>query len=95
MRENQPDAILTDFPTLHDLLESCGFRVPQDVGLAVESVLDGNADAGIYQNPEEIGRVAFFTLLSHINDHSLGVPPIFLQNLVAGRWVDGSTLPQR
>ena len=76
-------------------MEEAGCRVPDDVGLATVSILDGNADAGIDQHPEEIGRVAVLLIISLINDHALGVPPIFRQAPVEGSWVDGSTLPER
>jgi LacI family transcriptional regulator len=91
----RPDAIITDMPETRELLEETGCRVPDDVGLAVVSILDGNADAGIDQHPEEIGRVAVLLVISLINDHALGIPPIFRQALVEGSWVDGSTLPER
>jgi LacI family transcriptional regulator len=91
----RPDAIITDLPETRDLLAETGCRVPDDVGLAAVSILDGNADAGIDQHPEEIGRVAVLLIISLINDHALGVPPIFRQALVEGSWVDGSTLPGR
>lgn len=95
MKECRPDAILTDVAATGKLLADAGYRVPDDVGLAVLSVLDGNADAGIYQNPEEIGRVAILMAVSLINDGARGVPPIFRQILIAGDWVDGQSLPAR
>jgi DNA-binding LacI/PurR family transcriptional regulator len=95
MKKHTPDAIMTEMSEMRGMLERIGYRVPQDVGLVAESVLDGNADAGIYQNPEEIGRVAFLVVMSLINDNARGVPPIFRQVLVSGEWRDGSTLPDR
>jgi LacI family transcriptional regulator len=95
MREQRPDAVLTDVAAARKMLAKAGWRVPDDVGLAVLSILDGNADAGIYQNPEEIGRVGVLLAISLINDGALGVPPIFRQSLIAGEWVDGSSLPTR
>lgn len=80
---------------MRDLLKRAGRRVPEDVGLAAESVLDGNADAGIFQHPEEIGRVAVVVAMSLINDNARGVPGIFRQVLVSGEWRDGGTLPAR
>lgn len=95
IKKHKPDAILSNVAALRGMLSRAGFRVPEDVALAAESVLDGNADAGIYQNPEEIGRVAFLVVMSLINDNANGIPPIFRQVLVSGRWVDGITLPSR
>ena len=91
----KPDAIFTPDPTVSDLLKSVGLRVPDDIGLAVTSILDGGTDSGIDQHPEEIGRVGFLMLNSLINDRSRGIPEIFRQILVEGSWVDGGSLPAR
>jgi LacI family transcriptional regulator len=93
--QTKPDAILTDLRECRELLQKIGRRAPEDVGLAALSILDGDANAGIDQHPEEIGRVAVLLVISLINDNALGVPPIFRQSLVEGSWVDGSDLPDR
>lgn len=91
----KPDAIFTDLGALPEILERAGLRMPGDIALAVTTVLDAVADAGIDQHPEEIGRVAFLMLNSLINDGARGIPAIPRQNLVQGSWVDGGTLPDR
>jgi DNA-binding LacI/PurR family transcriptional regulator len=80
---------------MRDMLITAGYRVPEDMGLAACSVLDGNADAGIYQKPEEIGRAAMELLISLINHQHTGIPKSCRQVLVEGEWVDGATLPRR
>lgn len=95
LKDNKPDAILTTDPTVRDMLAKLGYDVPGDIGLAVTSILDAKADAGIDQHPEEIGRVGFLMLNSLINDRSRGIPAIFRQILVEGSWVDGNSLPDR
>ena len=94
-KKNQPDGIITDVTAVPALLEDAGLRVPDDVGLAVTTVLDMDVDAGIDQHPEEIGRVGFLMLNSLINDGSHGIPEIFRQNLVEGSWVHGKTMPRK
>jgi LacI family transcriptional regulator len=59
------------------------------------SVLDGDAAAGINQNSMEIGRVAAQTLISLINHNERGIPETPREVLVAGRWVDGCSLPPK
>lgn len=93
LKKHKPDAILTDVGELRGLLQSINYNVPKKIGLAALSVLDGNADAGIYQNSEEIGRVAVQLLISLINHNQVGIPKICREVLVEGRWVNGSTLP--
>jgi LacI family transcriptional regulator len=92
---HQVDAIYTDIPGIPRLLRQQRIRVPEDVGVAVTTVLDARADAGIDQEPEETGRVALFMLASLINEGVRGVPKIFRQILVGGSWQDGSTLPEK
>jgi LacI family transcriptional regulator len=93
LKSARPDAILTDVAPMREMLKACGRHVPEDIGLAALSVLDGNADAGINQNAEEIGKAAMEMLISLINHNHTGVPKICRQMLIAGHWVDGSTLP--
>lgn len=91
----KPDAILTDVGDLRTWLIRLNYRVPQDVGLAALSVLDGGADAGIDQNSREIGRTAVQTLISLIHHNERGIPQLPREVLVSGRWVDGVTLPAK
>jgi len=95
LKQVQPDAILTDVAPLRDMLSKLRWRVPEDVGLAALSVLDGNADAGIYQNSAEIGRAAVQLVISLIHHNERGVPEVCRELLVEGQWVDGQTLPTR
>jgi hypothetical protein len=82
MEKHKPDAILTSMDDLPSMLAEAGYSVPRDVGLATMNVLDGGCDAGINQNPEEIGRVAMLVLMSLIHDGARGVPKIFRQILI-------------
>ena len=95
LKKTKADAIFTNMAEVPRLLKSMGIRVPEDVALAVTTVLDTTVDAGINQQPEEIGRVGFLMLNSLINDGARGVPKIFRQILVEGSWVDGASLPDR
>jgi DNA-binding LacI/PurR family transcriptional regulator len=93
LTNEKPDAILTDVSDLRPWLDKLNYRVPQDIGLAALSVLDGHADAGIDQNSREIGRAAVQTLISLIHLNERGIPQVPREVLVSGRWVDGGTLP--
>lgn len=95
LENHKPDAIFTTDARMPDLLKELGLNVPDDIGLAVTSILDAKADAGIDQHPLEIGRVGFLMLNSLINDRAFGIPEIFRQILVEGSWVDGASLPAR
>jgi LacI family transcriptional regulator len=95
LNEETPDAIFTSTPHLPDMLKRAGFQIGDDIGVATSTILDGKVDAGIYQNPEEIGRVAVLQLLSMMHDGERGIPEINREVLVEGSWVDGSSLPRR
>jgi LacI family transcriptional regulator len=95
LHEYRPEAILTDTMETLGFLEVSGVRVPQDIGLAVTSVLDGGADSGLDQHGEEIGRTAFLMLNSQINEGARGIPKVLRQLLVEGDWVDGASLPRK
>lgn len=96
MDTHKPDAVLSDLAILKDMLDSIGYSVPEKVGLAALSVLDGNASAGIFQNSEEIGRAAIETLVTLIKSHDQkGIPAVHREILIKGEWGDGDTLPHR
>jgi LacI family transcriptional regulator len=95
LEKHRPEAVLTDHALVPGMLAQAGYRVPQDVAVAALSVLDGNADAGIDQNSEEIGRAAVQLLISLIHHNERGIPEVCRELLVEGRWQDGSTLPVR
>jgi len=87
------DAVITDLPGIPQLLPET--HPPERLGIAVTSILDGHADAGIDQNPREVGRVAFQVLNSLIHDGAKGIPAIPHELLVSGLWADGKSLPDR
>jgi len=91
----RPDAVLSEIAEVPVMLRKLGHQIPETVGLAATSVLDGNADAGIYQNSEEIGRVAVETLVGLIYQNQTGLPNLGREVLVDAIWRDGRTLPDR
>lgn len=95
LEKAKPDGILTDSLAVPGMLKKAGWRVPDDVGLAATNVRDMPIDAGIDQNPGEIGRITTLALISLIHDSDLGIPETIREMLVRGRWVDGRSLPAR
>jgi LacI family transcriptional regulator len=95
LKKAKPDGILTDSLAVPKLLEKAGCRVPRDIGLAATNVRDMSVDAGIDQNPGEIGRMTTLALISLIHDNDLGKPEFIREILVRGKWVDGKSLPPR
>ncbi len=95
IHKNQPDAILSNLKEIRKLLETIGFNVPEKLGLAVTSVQDCDADAGIDQCSYEIGKAACELLISLLMNRHHGIPSHSREVLVEGRWVDGESLPAR
>lgn len=95
LQSHQPDAILTDRTLLIELLKKLGLRVPDDIAVATTSIHDTPINAGIDQNPIDIGRAAVRTLMSLINEHTMGIPEVRNEIKIEGKWVDGSMLPER
>lgn len=95
IEETKPDAIITDNKQLPDVIQELGYRVPEDIGLVTTSIHDTPIDAGIDQNPEEIGRAAVRTVVSLLNERKFGIPEIVNEILIEGKWVDGLLLPPR
>lgn len=95
LRTFKPDAIVSAQGDLPRLLVQAGQRVPDDLGVAALSLLDGHFDAGVDQNSLEVGRVAMAQLASLIHQNERGIPQYCRRILVEGRWVDGLSLPER
>lgn len=95
LRTVKPDAIISALSILPEVLREAGCKIPDDLGVAGLSLLDGGFNAGTDQNSEEIGRVAMATLAGLIHQNERGIPQYCRRILVEGRWVDGSSLPDR
>jgi DNA-binding LacI/PurR family transcriptional regulator len=94
MDQAKPDAILTDVRSLRDMLTSRGHRVPDTVGMAMLGATAG-IEAGIFQNSEEVGRMAVDTLISLIHRGVRGIPAVHRVHLATPSWMDGPSLPLR
>lgn len=95
MKTHRPDAIFSNVGSIRALLATLGCEIPGNLGLAVTSVQDCDADCGIDQSPMEIGRTACETLISLLMHGHRGIPVHPREILVEGRWQDGATLPTR
>jgi len=98
LKQAKPDAIFADVWELPEMLKTAGIRVPEEMGLAATTVLERpnwGIDAGLDQNPEEIGRVAVLSVIAQLNENARGIPQISRNTLVDGRWVNGASLPDR
>lgn len=95
LKQHRPDAILTEHREVLGMLETMGLHVPRDIGFATLNTLDGRADAGIYQNPEFIGKATAEVLMALINRNERGPSADCRTTTIMGRWQDGLTLPPK
>lgn len=95
VKRERPDAVLSNLREVPGMLTGLGLRIPQDIGVAALSVHDGNSDAGIDQNPFEIGRSACEMIIAQIIHGGSGVQEFPRELLVEGAWVEGAMLPDR
>lgn len=91
----KPDAIFSCTNVVKELLDHLKIKVPDDIGVAVSSVLDGYFDTGIDQNSYEIGRVAASMLAGLINENETGLPQAVRRTTIIGNWVQGESLPPK
>jgi LacI family transcriptional regulator len=91
--QHKPQVIISIVPEHVGLLESIGFRVPDDIGLAL---LDLSAPtgyaAGIFQQPKAVGAAAMDLLHSLIERNETGIPSNRRGIIVEGKWIDGRTV---
>lgn len=92
LEQHKPDAILSAVIQAPELIRQLGYRIPEDIAVAGSS-RDVLVDAGINQNPEDIGRIAVQMLVSQINLNERGVPSVPCRTLVESSWQDGKSLP--
>lgn len=100
LKREKPDVIITPsidtIPDMLGIIERAGWRVPQDVGLAVLACPDpASPVSGIYQNGQLIGALAVDTLISLIERHEHGLPAQATTLMIEGQWNEGKTVRPR
>jgi DNA-binding LacI/PurR family transcriptional regulator len=95
LKQHRPDAILSAVVGVPAMIRELGYRIPEDIAVAGTTIFDVPVDAGINQNPEDIGRIAVQMLVSQINLSERGVPAVPCRTLVESAWQDGKSMPDR
>ncbi len=97
LKREHPDVIITPAAdVLTEPLARAGWRVPEDVGLALLACPHVGAPVtGVYQNGHLIGALALDTLISLVERHERGLPQQATTLMVEGQWNEGTTLPVR
>ncbi|MCD8482390.1 MAG: LacI family transcriptional regulator [Verrucomicrobia bacterium] len=89
----RPEVILSQRRELIDWIRKMGYRVPQDVGVAVPSTSQGYYNSGIDQNLGQMGEEALRLLWEKlIPTSSYGIPDFPLKITIPAKWNVGKTL---
>ena len=94
LKREQPDVIITPAANvLVGTLESAGWKIPADIGLALLACPQmGDRNSGVFQNGRMIGALAVDTLISMVERHERGLPEQATTLMVEGQWNEGRTL---
>jgi DNA-binding LacI/PurR family transcriptional regulator len=94
LKREKPDVIITPAANvIAGTLQNAGWRVPQDVGLALLACPQrGDPYSGVFQNGRMIGALAIDTLISMVERHERGLPEQATTLMVEGQWNEGRTL---
>lgn len=94
LKKEKPDVIITPAANvLVGTLENAGWKIPQDIGLALLACpQQGDMYSGVYQNGKMIGALAVDTLISMVERHERGLPEQATTLMVEGQWNEGRTL---
>ena len=93
IRENRPDVIVGHDNRLLKVVETLGFRVPEEIGVVHLATDDDVADwAGIHSRKREIGACAVETVVYALQTRGFGVPEAALNMSIRGMWHGGRTL---
>jgi DNA-binding LacI/PurR family transcriptional regulator len=94
-RRERPEVIIGNPDALH-WLRDAGIRVPADIAFVAlgREVRDVDS-AGVDNRNQDQAAALVDLLVAHLQRSEFGPPPFAKTVMIQGRWVDGSTLPQR
>jgi LacI family transcriptional regulator len=96
LRQTKPDAIISDESAITAAVRRCGWRIPEDIGLAFMGDPElGGSFAGIDEIPKSVGAGAVNLLVDMIRHSERGIPLRPRQLLFEGQWVDGGSVRTR
>jgi len=86
------DAVIIHGKKIEDFFQTCGFNIPEDIGVVTLEASRGGRLAGIGQNEIEIGASAMEWLIGMIHRGEYGIPPIPRSILIEPDWIDGPSV---
>ncbi len=96
LKKERPDGIISHYQWFEEVLTRAGYRVPEDVAVALsdlEYVEAGNA--GINERYNIIGQTATDLVIGQHYRNEKGVPSTAHTLMIEGRWVEGRTVSRK
>jgi LacI family transcriptional regulator len=93
LKKHKPDVVISHDKKIVQWIEESGLRIPEDIGFALPAQHDHTSTfSGIDENNELVGKTAVNLVVDMIHRGETGIPEVPLAILVAGSWLEGSTL---
>jgi LacI family transcriptional regulator len=89
----EPDAVITFNWPFSKILPELGFRIPEDISLAVVTCCPNYAQySGVDPHYERMGAAAVDLVAEQINNNEYGFPAFSKEVLIRGSWVEGQMI---
>ena len=93
IQRERPDAVISNWPSVPDLIREAGFNVPGEVAFAsLDLFPERHPFAGIDQIPKAVGAAAADLVVKQIQNNEVGLPEHPVTMLLNGVWRDGPTV---
>jgi LacI family transcriptional regulator len=93
LRKHRPDVIVGHDGNLVKMVESAGYRVPEEIGIVHIATDDDVSDwAGVNSKRREMGAAAAEWVISLLQNRQFGVPETAMNIGIRGTWHNGCTL---
>lgn len=81
---------------VYEAIQSLGWRIPEDIAFAsLDRSSDFPSHAGLDQDYAISGALAADIVIAEVAHNRRGIPPVPVEHLFRGHWVDGPTAPPR
>jgi LacI family transcriptional regulator len=93
LKENKPDAIVTNTPLFFSFASRAGFFPPKVAHVSLAAGDDAPGMAGVCQNQENVGAAAVDIIVAQIHRNDYGLPKLRKTILIDSSWLDGDSAP--
>ena len=88
---HQIDAVASQVRGMKEMLESIGYRVPDDLGLAYQAINPHGPNTGVWQREDILAGVIIEALVASVEQGRFGLPSTPRVTMIPGVWHEGTT----